>query len=212
MILVGQYDSPFVRRVAVTLHAYRLGFERNPLSVFGDFDYLKSINPLRRVPALILDGGEILIDSGAIIDHLDEVVGPNRAMVPRQGPDRRRILQLVAIAHGTAEKVVNLTLERFFNVGHERNGKFEQRCIAQIETGLAALEKAAGAHRLAGEHMSHADVMTACMIGHLKLRVLELFPEGTYPKLNELVTRCELNHSFVAARIGANETMPGKAT
>lgn len=212
MILVGQYDSPFTRRVAVTLHAYRMAFERNPLSVFGDFDYLKSINPLRRVPALILDSGEVLIDSGAIIDHLDETAGANRAMVPREGADRRRILQLVAIAHGSAEKVVNLTLERFFNEGRERNGKFEQRCITQIETGLAALDKAASSHWLVGEHMSHADVMTACMIGHLKLRVVELFPEGSYPKLHELATRCELNHSFVAARIGTNETMPGKAT
>ncbi|MGL4592714.1 MAG: glutathione S-transferase N-terminal domain-containing protein, partial [Aestuariivirga sp.] len=73
MILVGQYDSPFVRRVAVTLHHYHMPFTRNTMSVFGDAKAMQKINPLIRVPSLILEGGETLIDSGAIIDALDEM-------------------------------------------------------------------------------------------------------------------------------------------
>jgi len=57
MILVGQYDSPFVRRVAVTLHHYGLPFSRNTLSVFGDAKDMQKINPLIRIPSLILDSG-----------------------------------------------------------------------------------------------------------------------------------------------------------
>jgi glutathione S-transferase len=54
MILVGQYDSPFVRRVAVTLHHYHMPFERNTLSVFSNAKKMQKINPLIRIPSLEL--------------------------------------------------------------------------------------------------------------------------------------------------------------
>ena len=61
MILVGQFDSPFVRRVAVTLNHYHMPFTRNPLSVFRNVAEMQKINPLVRVPALILETGEVLM-------------------------------------------------------------------------------------------------------------------------------------------------------
>ena len=70
MILVGQYDSPFVRRVAVTLHHYGMPFERQVLSVFADAAAVRAVNPLGQVPALRLDDGETLFDSAAILDWL----------------------------------------------------------------------------------------------------------------------------------------------
>ena len=100
MILVGQYDSPFVRRVAVTLHHYHMPFSRNTISVFGDAAKMKKINPLIRIPSLILENGETLIDSVAIIDYLDEMAGPARALVPPHGAERRKIMQATALAHG----------------------------------------------------------------------------------------------------------------
>ena len=93
MILVGQFDSPFVRRVAVTLHHYHMPYTRNPLSVFRNAEDMQKLNPLIRVPALILDTGETLIDSNAIIDALDEMAGPARALTPAHGPERRKVMQ-----------------------------------------------------------------------------------------------------------------------
>src|SRR3954463_13607706 len=81
MILIGQYDSPFVRRVALALRLYGLPFEHRPWSTFGDADKIAPYNPLRRVPTLVLDGGEVLIESTAILDHLGETVGASRAMI-----------------------------------------------------------------------------------------------------------------------------------
>ena len=115
MILVGQFDSPFVRRVAVTLHHYHMPYTRNPLSVFRNAEDMQKINPLIRVPALILETGETLIDSGAIIDALDEMAGPARALTPAHGPERRKVMQAVVLATGTAEKVVALFFERLFH-------------------------------------------------------------------------------------------------
>lgn len=60
MFLIGQYHSPFVRRVAIALRLYGLSFEHRPWSAFGDADRIAPFNPLRRVPTLVLDGGEVL--------------------------------------------------------------------------------------------------------------------------------------------------------
>jgi glutathione S-transferase len=78
MILVGQYDSPFVRRVAISLRLLDIAHERDTRSVFGDFDAMRTVNPLGRIPSLVLDDGETLIESAAILDHLDSLVGPRR--------------------------------------------------------------------------------------------------------------------------------------
>ena len=74
MLLIGVNRSPYTRRVAVTLKAYGLPFEQRDLSGFGNRAEVRAANPLGRIPALVLDNGETLVDSAAIIDHLDEVV------------------------------------------------------------------------------------------------------------------------------------------
>src|SRR3954447_88930 len=94
MILIGQFDSPFVRRVGIALRLYDLPFEHRPWSTFGDADKIAPYNPLRRVPTLVLDDGEMLIESTAILDHLDETVGPSRAMIAESGPPRREALKV----------------------------------------------------------------------------------------------------------------------
>src|SRR5690242_16922876 len=89
MILIGQYDSPFVRRVAIALKLYDIAYEHRPWSTFGDADRIAPFNPLRRVPTLVLDNGESLIESAAILDYLDELMGPSRGMIAESGEPRR---------------------------------------------------------------------------------------------------------------------------
>ena len=73
MILIGQFDSPFVRRVAIAMRLYGLSFEHKPWSVFGDAEKIAAYNPLMRVPTLVLDNGEVVIESHAILDALDQL-------------------------------------------------------------------------------------------------------------------------------------------
>jgi glutathione S-transferase len=209
MFLVGQFDSPFVRRVAVTLHHYQMPFSRNAISVFGDAKDMQKINPLIRIPSLILDDGEILIDTVAIVDALDEMAGPARALVPTRGPERRHILQATALAQGTAEKAGQVVYERFFHAGTSLNKDWEQRCQSQLAAGLERLESQCGAPWYLGNKMSHADVMAGCMIGYLNLRLPESFsPAEQYPRLQALSQRCEARGEFVRSRISPDETMP----
>src|SRR5260370_42324489 len=112
MILIGQYASPFVRSVAIALRLYELPFEHRPWSTFGDGDKIAAYNPLRRVPTLVLASGEVLIESTAILDYLDEWVGPGKAMIAARGPERRHALEICALATGLADKAVSLMYER----------------------------------------------------------------------------------------------------
>ncbi len=111
MILVGQYDSPFVRRVAVAPNILGLGYGHRPWSTFGDADRLATLNPLRRVPVLVLDDGEVLIESAAILDHLDETAGGVR-LIAASGPARRAMLRICPLATGLCAKRVSLLYER----------------------------------------------------------------------------------------------------
>ena len=111
MILVGQYDSPFVRRVAVTLNHYRMDFERCVLCVFTDFYAVLALNPLGKVRILELDDGERLVDSRAILDHLDEQARPEARLVPIALTARRAVFGVDAIALGLAEKLYERGIE-----------------------------------------------------------------------------------------------------
>jgi glutathione S-transferase len=208
MILVGQYDSPYVRRVAVTLHCYGFSFSRNPISVFGDAEAMATINPLVRIPSLQLDDGEILIDSGAIIDHLDEIAGPERALTPRSGPARRRVLQLIAAATGTIDKAGAIVYERHFHAPGKANEDWLLRCRGQMLGGLRFLESRVTGDWLAEERFTQADLTTAALIGYLRLRLPEIRVEHEFPRLTELSDRCEAMPAFAAARPSPDEVMP----
>lgn len=210
MILVGQYDSPFVRRVAVTLHHYHMPFTRNTMSVFRDAADMKEINPLIRVPSLILESGETLIDSGAIIDCLDEMAGPARALTPAHGPERRKVLQAVALATGTMDKAVTLFFERLFHKPKAISHDYEARLVSQVAGGLARLEKDCGTPWFFDSRMTQADITTGCLIFYLKMRLPETFPADAYPKLHALALHCETKEDFVKARPSADETVPSQ--
>ena len=210
MILVGQYDSPFVRRVAVTLHHYHMPFTRNPLSVFGNAAKMKAINPLIRVPALILEDGETLIDSAAIIDYLDEKAGPARALTPAHGPERRRVLRTISVAAGCMDVMVRAFLERYFHPTHYQTSDWQKRGLKQIATALEYLDRECGAPWFIDSRMTQADVTVGCLLFYAKLRLPEVFPAGKYPHLHALTSHCEMRAEFVASRPGPDEAVPAR--
>ena len=208
MILVGQFDSPVTRRVGVVLHHYGMPFTRDARSIFGDADEIAKITPMLRIPALILDDGEVLIDSNAILDHLDEQVGPARALIPPSGPMRRQILQATAFASACFEKSGVLVYERIFHPPEHVSAQWVSRCQTQLARGLTELEHRYTGPWLCGDTITHADIMITCAIGYMNLRLGSAFPPGAYPKLDALAAKCETLPVFKSASIGANETMP----
>ncbi|HEY4943490.1 MAG TPA: glutathione S-transferase family protein [Rhizomicrobium sp.] len=196
MILVGQYDSPYVRRVAVSLRLLGLPYAHDTRSVFGDFDSMRTTNPLGRIPSLILDGGEVLIDSAAILDHIDEMVGPQRALIPPSGTARRMCLRRIALATGAIDKAGGgLVYERLVRPSQYRWPEWMERCGTQAAAAIAALD---AADWPAAERLDQSQITTACLLFYLRVNAPEFVPPGRYTALDALLARCEPMAAFQA--------------
>jgi glutathione S-transferase len=192
MILIGQYDSPFVRRVGIALTLYGLTFEHRPWSVFGDADKIRAYNPLVRVPTLVLDDGEVLIESHSILDYLDSLVPADQAMFPAAEPARHQALKVAALATGMAEKAVSLFYER--RLHEEASDVWVDRCRGQISAVLAVLEadraRRAGDYWF-GDRIGHADIAVAAALRHLADSHPGLVAMTDYPALGAHAARLE---------------------
>jgi len=195
MILVGQYDSPFVRRVAISLRVLKFTYQHDTRSVFADFDAMRTVNPLGRIPSLVFGDGDTLIDSGAILDWLDHAVGPDRALIPLQQPDRRRVLHRIALATGAIDKAGAATYERLIRPSAYRWAEWIGRCRTQAAGAIEALAAEAWP---ASNQLDQAQITTACMITYVRMTDPDLIPPGRYPALDALSARCEARPEFKA--------------
>lgn len=146
---------------------------------------------MRRVPTLVLDDGEALIESGAILDYLDELVGPEKAMIARSGAERRKHLRITALATGLADKAVSLIYERVLR--KEQLKLWVERCEAQISGVLAVLEQERAAVQgpyWLGDRTGHADIAVACALRFTGEAHPHLF-DARYPALKAHAARCE---------------------
>jgi glutathione S-transferase len=197
MFLIGQYDSPFVRRVAIALRLYGIKYDHKPWSTFGDADLIAPYNPLRRVPTLVLDSGEALIESSIILDYLDELAGPAKAMIAPGGAERRRHLRICALATGLGDKSVSLVYESALR--KEQLKLWVDRCEAQISGALDTLEQARAAAAtpyLYGERIGHSDIAVACVLRFTTEAHSHLFTAARYPALAAHAARCEALPAF----------------
>ncbi len=195
MILVGQYDSPYVRRVAISLRLLGLVYEHDTRSVFGDFESMRQTNPVARIPALVLDDGEVLIDSAAILDWLDERVGSARALLPRGGDARRHALRRIALATGAIDKIGAANYERLIRPAPLRWPEWIERCLTQGKGAIAALAAVTWPE---DAPIGQAEITTACMLRYVRMTDAASFPAGRHEALDALAARCEARPEFRA--------------
>jgi glutathione S-transferase len=200
MKLIGGFGSPFVRRVAVSLNLLGFDWEHEAVSVFDKPETVKKHNPLVRVPTVVLDDGEALVESYAILDALDDIAGDAKRLVPAGGIARRTVMQLVAVSTGTMDKAVWAYYEGRFHPAEKVHEPWIEHNDAQVIGGLGYLDaraKKAGDGWLAGgNRISQADVSATVAIGFVnrvrpKLGVLEKFTN-----LARFAARCEAMKEF----------------
>jgi len=205
MLLIGMYDSPFVRRVAVSMKLLEMPFEHASWSVGKDFARIREYNPLGRVPTLVLPGGECLFESAAILDYLDEQAGPQRALLPASGPERRQALNLMAMATGAAEKGVLQLYEGAFRPASKRHEPWLERLRLQMGASLGAIDRYLGergtAQWLVGKGMTQADITVACAFTFLNDALRVAADAVMFHSLATLAARCEAMPAFVETRL-----------
>ncbi len=185
MQLIGMLDSPYVRRVAISLRRMGLPFEHRPVSVFRHFEEFRRINPLVKAPSLVCDDGEVLSDSSLILDYLEQLAGPARSLMPQDLPARRQALQLLGIALTACEKTVQVVYERQQRPPEKLHQPWLDRVQLQIEAAYAALDAAVAqaAPYLLGERFTQADVSVAVAWRFTQFTIADLVDAARYPAL-----------------------------
>jgi glutathione S-transferase len=214
MRLIGIFLSPFVRRVAVSLSILKLPFEPDEVFVFGEPDIVRRYNPLVRIPVLALDDGENLVESGAILDEIDHMVGPERRLTPGDGPLRRRVVQTAAIALACAEKAQWAFYEDRVRPAEKVHTPWIEHNDEQVLGGFQHLDVAAGKMDdngwLAGTpNISQADVTTAVAFTFAVLARPNLNLAARFPQLARFTERCENLPAFSSAPVPVGPRLMG---
>lgn len=147
MRLIGMLDSPYVRRVAISLDLYGVDFVHEPLSVFSTYSEFARINPVVKAPTLVLDDGTVLMDSSLILDYLEALAPADKKLLPQPPAARAKDLQLLGLALAACEKSVQIVYEHNLRPAEKQHAPWLERVAGQL---LAA-------YTLLDEHLSQAD-------------------------------------------------------
>lgn len=193
MRLIGMLDSPYVRRVAVSLDLLGLGFEHESVSVFRDYDRFAAINPVVKAPTLVTDEGVVLMDSSLILEHLDLLAEPERRLLPADPAVRARCQRVVGLALVACEKTVQLVYEHDLRPPERRHEPWIARVRAQLGEAYRLLEAeiADPAAWLCGGRPMQCDVTAAVAWSFTQLMRADDAPAAHYPRLAAFTARVE---------------------
>jgi len=200
MKLIGGFGSPFVRRVAVSLNFLGLNWKHEAASVFDDPGAVKKYNPLVRVPTVVLDDGEALFESYAILDALDEIAGDAKRLMPASGTARRSAMRLTAAASGTMDKAVWAYYEGRFHPAEKIHEPWIEHNEGQVMGGLEYLDASAaeaGQGWLGGgDRIGQADISAVVALVFANRVRPNLGVMDKFTSLAALATRCEAMDEF----------------
>ncbi|MEO0958910.1 MAG: glutathione S-transferase family protein [Pseudomonadota bacterium] len=199
MILLGQYDSPFVRRIAVLLHHHGIAFEREVLSVFADFEAVLSRHPLGKVPALRLDDGTWLFESRAIQEWIEASQPPQRRLTAAEPELLKATLRIEAVAIGLAEKGYERGIEVSRHDPDRRDTAMMTRAERQIASALRWLESEIALPWAAGPEFGRADLALGVGLTYLSAKLPQLYDASSLPRLENLRSKAEALPAFEAA-------------
>lgn len=139
MQLIGMLDSPYVRRVAISLQMMGIPFEHRALSVFSDIAELSQVNPLLKAPTLVCDDGTVLMDSNLILEYLNTLVGPEQRLGTQQIQQCPHQFRLIGLALNACDKSVQYFYETGLRPENTRHQPWIDRIAQQIGEAYHAL-------------------------------------------------------------------------
>lgn len=206
MKLIGNYLSPYTRRVAISLTALEIPFEIDLLSPFNRPGPVREHNPLIRIPTLVLDNGEALFESHVILDAIDQIVGPKRSLTPCQGKKRRQVMKVTAVGTGSCDKAVWALYEGRFHPPEKIHQPWIDHNESQVLSGLSFLNKIAepivNRGWMAGtKSMSQADITSVVAFSFVNAVRPNLEVTERVPFLAKFADRCEAMDIFRATPV-----------
>lgn len=204
MQLIGMLDSPYVRRVAISLQRLGLPFEHRALSVFSTYAQFSQINPVVKAPSLICADGSVLMDSSLILDYAQCLAGPGKSLLPLAIDERLRALRIIGLALAACEKSVQIVYERDLRPADKQHQPWLDRVTDQLLQAYAALEAELCRAPLAcGRHsIDQAGISTAVAWYFTQAMLPEVVPAAQFPALQQFSGAAEYLPEFAAAPHG----------
>jgi glutathione S-transferase len=184
MKLTFSPTSPFARKVRIA--AIELGLidkiELVPAAVSPtqpNEAYSHDISPLRKLPALILDDGNVIVDSYVIVEHLDELAGGK--LIPKSGPARWQVKSDHSMLQGMTDAMLLCRYETFLRPKELLWQKWVDDQWDRAWQGLTRFEH-------------HTDILTrpfdvsqialVCALGYADFRFADCGWRKAFPKLD----------------------------
>lgn len=201
MRLIGMMDSPYVRRVAVSMNAMGLKYAHEPVSVFRHFDAFQEINPVVKAPTFVTDEGIVLIDSTLILAHLDRMVAPDRRLSPETIESHARAQRVVGLALAACEKTMQLVYESKLRPEEKQFDWWLGRVRGQLAAAYRLLEAEIDDPEawLFGTRPLQADISAAVAWRFTHGELPGVVAAEAHPKLARLAERAEALPEFLAA-------------
>jgi len=201
--LIGMLDSPYVRRVAISLQLLGLRFEHQSLSVFRTLAQFQQINPVVKAPTLVCDDGEVLMDSTLILQYAESLACP-RTLMPSTLPEMQHDLRVIGLALAACEKSVQIIYERTLRPPEKQHAPWVERVTGQLLSAYAALEEHVARRPLGATSatISQAGVTLAVTWHFTQQVIAALVPASDYPRLVAYSTAAEALAEFSAAPHG----------
>jgi glutathione S-transferase len=170
------------------------------LSIFKGYDEFRGVNPLVKVPTLVCDDGEMLVDSSLIIDHLETMSDSGKSLMPESGADRFRSLQIIGVALVAMEKIVAVIYERTQRPKELQHAPWIKRVDQQMRSAFDQLEEFVGdgSRWLTGPDVMQADITTAVAWRFSQHAVSRRISADDYPGLSAFSVRAEALAEFIA--------------
>lgn len=206
MQLIGMLDSPYVRRVAISLQLLGLRFEHQSISVFSTFAQFHQINPVVKAPSLVCDDGQVLMDSTLIIEYAEALATPRKSLMPTGISERQHVLRVIGLALAACEKSVQIIYERNLRPAEKQHEPWVSRVTGQLLAAYEALELEfrRKPFALTNNTINQAGVTAAVTWHFTQMMLPEVITAAAYPTLCEFSSQAELLPEFMAAPHGSS--------
>lgn len=205
MQLIGMLDSPYVRRVAISLQLLDLPFEHQSISVFSTFAQFQKINPVVKAPTLICDDGEVLMDSTLILEYAETLAANRKSLMPGTIVELQHALRVIGLALAACEKSVQIVYERTLRPAEKLHEQWVERVTGQLLAAFDALETELRRRPLAvtNSTINQAGISTAVAWHFTQKMLPEVVPAANYPTLCLFSAQAESLLEFMAAPHGS---------
>ncbi len=204
MKLIGMLDSPYVRRVAVSLQLLGVKFEHQSLSVFSTFEQFRQINPVVKAPTLLDEEGNALMDSTLILQYAESIARPSARRTPTMPTELMRSQRLLGLALAACDKAVQLVYERQLRPAEKIHQPWAERVILQLRAALDVLEAEQKREPLdaTSAAMPPPGVMQAITWHFIQQMLPDVIAPADYPALADYSRQAEALPEFRAAPHG----------